>query len=201
MSEKNDSTNETRLRILEAALETVFQEKISGTSIGRIADQAGVSKGHLNYYFATKQALLAELLLYLLDKFLQDREPVLSDPDLAVGEKLSKFFEQKITFIEEKRFQYVLYDYWAQGTTDQVLQQTLRDSYVKWRSDINRVIQQGIDQGVWHTDHKELIAPLLIAILDGAALQYMLDPQAFDLEGFMRFAQTMIETALSCGNQ
>ena len=197
MNNQDDQQNETRTRILEAALETIFEEKISGSPISLIAEKANVSKGHLNYYFATKQELLTNLLDYLLQKFLEDRETNLATPDTPTTEKFDTFYEQKVRFIEEKKFPFVLYDFWVQATVNDSLRDKLCVSYSNWRNDINGVIDEGYNSGAFTAEKKELFAPFLVSILEGATIQYMIDPEAFDLDAFFEFSKTIIEKALT----
>lgn len=55
------TSSQNRQRLVEAALALFEQRGYHGTSIGDVAEQADLAKGHVSYYFATK----AELLEYV----------------------------------------------------------------------------------------------------------------------------------------
>lgn len=56
--------------ILEAALEVFARQGFRGATLDQIAEAAGLSKPNLLYYFASKEAIHAELLTGLLDMWL-----------------------------------------------------------------------------------------------------------------------------------
>lgn len=59
-----------RKAILEAALEVFSAQGFRGATLDQIAAEAGLSKPNLLYYFASKEAIHAELLAGLLDIWL-----------------------------------------------------------------------------------------------------------------------------------
>ena len=54
-------SEQTRLLILEAAVDAVNTYGVRGASLGRIAEQAGVTRGCLQYYFMTTEEVLIAL--------------------------------------------------------------------------------------------------------------------------------------------
>ena len=91
----------------------------------------------------------------------------------------------------------MLFDFWVQSTADEAMREKLCLSYRNWRSDINGVIDEGYKSGAFTSENKDLFAPFLVAILEGATIQYMIDPDAFDLETFFAFSKEIIEKALT----
>jgi AcrR family transcriptional regulator len=57
--------SETRRRILDTALGLFNQEGLARVGVRDVARQAGISAGNLSYHFATKDALVAALVLEL----------------------------------------------------------------------------------------------------------------------------------------
>jgi AcrR family transcriptional regulator len=55
------ATRETQLRILQAALELFNEHGTAAVSSHRIAEHCGISKGNLQYHFATKTAIIFAL--------------------------------------------------------------------------------------------------------------------------------------------
>lgn len=62
---------ENRKAILEAALEVFSTHGFRGATLDRIAEVAGLSKPNLLYYFASKEAIHADLLEGLLDTWIE----------------------------------------------------------------------------------------------------------------------------------
>lgn len=72
-----------------------------GTSIATIAEQAGLSKQNLMYYFPTKQALYERVLDGVLDDWLA-RMATLADPDQEPRDMLRAYIQAKLRFSREQ---------------------------------------------------------------------------------------------------
>lgn len=59
--------NTTKLEIVQVAAKLFMKRGYSATSIKAIADNLGISTGHLTFYFPTKEMLLAKLVDMLCD--------------------------------------------------------------------------------------------------------------------------------------
>ncbi len=93
-----DPDSETRERILDAA-HTVFLKK--GTANSRtqeIADQAGINKALLHYYFGTKSALADAVFERALGTIAPLIFGILADPNRSLEEKVNDVVREQIAF-------------------------------------------------------------------------------------------------------
>ena len=58
-------SEQTRLLILEAAVESIDRHGIRGANLARVAEIAGVTRGCLQYYFMTSEEILIALVRYV----------------------------------------------------------------------------------------------------------------------------------------
>jgi TetR/AcrR family transcriptional regulator len=72
-----------------------------GASIATVADNAGLSKQNLMYYFPTKQALYERVLDNVLDDWLE-RMDHLADPEREPGDMLRAYIQAKLRFSREQ---------------------------------------------------------------------------------------------------
>jgi TetR/AcrR family transcriptional regulator len=72
-----------------------------GASIATVADNAGLSKQNLMYYFPTKQALYQRVLDDVLDEWLERMEH-LADPEQDPREVLRTYIQAKLRFSREQ---------------------------------------------------------------------------------------------------
>lgn len=72
-----------------------------GASVAAIADNAGLSKQNLMYYFPTKQALYQRVLDDVLDDWLERMER-LADPDQEPQDVLRSYIQAKLKFSREQ---------------------------------------------------------------------------------------------------
>lgn len=92
------SEQETRDRILGAA-DRVFTRK--GTASGRtqeIADEAGVNKALVHYYFGTKAALADAVFARALGTLVPRIFGILADPARSIDQKVSAIVKEQIDF-------------------------------------------------------------------------------------------------------
>ena len=61
-------SEQTRLLILEAAVESINQYGIRGANLARVAEIAGVTRGCLQYYFMTSEDILIALARYVAQR-------------------------------------------------------------------------------------------------------------------------------------
>ncbi|MCO5972784.1 TetR/AcrR family transcriptional regulator [Actinoallomurus soli] len=90
---------QSRRRILEAAL-TLFAERgFEGATISQIAERAGVARGLVSYYFPAKEELLHELLGQALDGLLAGTDP--ADGEVTADQRLAGVIDRTLTMARE----------------------------------------------------------------------------------------------------
>lgn len=81
-------------RILAAALDVFSSEGFSGATIDRIAEQAGMSKPNLLYYFPSKEEIYRALLDRQLESWLQPLRAL--DPEGDPAGEIADYIDRKI---------------------------------------------------------------------------------------------------------
>jgi len=85
----------TRHRLLDAAADVVRTDGVSGLTLERVADVAGVSKGGLLYHFASKQ----ELVVGLLSRTLTNADDTLHSLAAAAAEPTGAFARAYLEYV------------------------------------------------------------------------------------------------------
>ncbi|OQY35668.1 MAG: hypothetical protein B6241_00305 [Spirochaetaceae bacterium 4572_59] len=200
MSQKKDHESSSK-KIMQAALNVIAREKISGTRMRHIAEEAGMSQGILHYYFHTKKELLSKLLDYILLLFRQERHCDFADSDGSSSSKMHAFFEEKKRSIKKREVEYIQFDFWVQGTTDPELREKIQKSYDNWRYNLYEVIEEGVKKGEFRADRVDQVPAMTVSLLMGASVQYLIDESAFLLDAYLVAAEEMILVYLkdNCG--
>jgi TetR/AcrR family transcriptional regulator len=86
--------------IVAEAVRVFAENGYEGASIATVADNAGLSKQNLMYYFPTKQALYQRVLDDVLDEWL-DRMDILADPAQEPRDMLRAYIQAKLRFSRE----------------------------------------------------------------------------------------------------
>lgn len=87
--------------ILAEAVRVFAESGYEGASIATVADNAGLSKQNLMYYFPTKQALYERVLDGVLDEWLE-RMDTLADPEQDPRDVLRAYIQAKLKFSREQ---------------------------------------------------------------------------------------------------
>ncbi len=85
-------------RILDAAHRVFLRRGTAGARTQEIADEAGVNKALVHYYFGTKQALADAVFQRVASVFLPSLFGVLSAPDLPLRERVRQVAERQVAF-------------------------------------------------------------------------------------------------------
>ena len=67
---KPSKREQTRLRVIEAAIDCIYEDGFNAAHTNRIAEAAGVSWGVLQYHFSDKDGLLQAVLDHIFDDFI-----------------------------------------------------------------------------------------------------------------------------------
>jgi TetR/AcrR family transcriptional regulator len=94
--------------ILAVAVRVFAESGYNGASIGAIAEQAGISKQNLLYYFPTKQGLYERVLDDTLDDWLE-RMAILADDARDPGDVLRAYIAAKLRFSRERPWESRVY--------------------------------------------------------------------------------------------
>ena len=97
------SDTSTEEKILSAAREIFFQKGFSGARMQDIADEAGINKALLHYYFRSKEKLFETIFREAFEKLVPRIIEVFSS-DLPFFDKIRAFCEAYVTMAMENPF-------------------------------------------------------------------------------------------------
>ncbi|MDT8436204.1 MAG: TetR family transcriptional regulator [Gemmatimonadota bacterium] len=92
----------TEARIFDAALHVFARKGRDGARMQEIADEAGIHRGLLHYYFRSKDRLYREVFTYLFRQFMASIEATL-EPGLPFPEMLRRFIEHYIDYLRDRQ--------------------------------------------------------------------------------------------------
>ena len=183
------SGKETCQKILDATLEVIAREKISGTRMHLIAKEAGMIQSNLHYYYPTKNDLLIALLDDLQDKFSTNRRKVVNLEEQSFLENFQAILaEKKADILQNQKLDYVQFDYWVQGTVNPEIRATLQKTFDIWRNDIAKVFAQGRLESEQARKVLPMLPYLMVSLMMGASMQYLIAEGQFDLDAYFDIA-------------
>ena len=174
-----------RSEILEAAMTVFAQKGFHRSKMEEVAVAAKIGKGTIYEYFTSKRQLLQALHGYMLGKLKEYYAEKLKDIE-EPPEIIRRFLAAALaSFREWEPFFYVFCDVWAEaGRAEQqsLLRMQLREAYKSSIDELVVVVEAGVAGGFFQCDQPRLAAEHILACVDGLALHYLYDEQAFDLD-------------------
>jgi TetR/AcrR family transcriptional regulator len=100
MVNKDRSTEE---RILEAAKKVFIKQGMAGARMQDIADEAGINKALLHYYFRSKEKLFETIFAEVAHRFLPQVSSIFNS-DMSIYEKIKAFCQEYMEYILKNPF-------------------------------------------------------------------------------------------------
>jgi len=182
-------------KILDATLEVVANNKISGTRMHLIAKEAGMSQSNLHYYYPTKSDLLISLMDDLQKRFSEKRIESVDLENKSIMENIKGLFKEKQDdILNHKKVDYAQFDFWVQGTVNPEIRKKFQDSFNEWRENIKMVLLK--ENNSITEESLQMLPFIMVSIMMGASMQYLIDEQKFDLKEYFTFAEKIIKNII-----
>lgn len=186
--------------IVQAAMRVLARQGYARTSLMDIAKEAGMSKGAVHYHFPTKEALMGVVLQSACEavtKRTLDAWQEGDHPLEALRASLHELWDVRATRTDEAT---VVADLLAQSLHDEKLRPPLAEYY---RFAVNQVrehlTQQLAEGGMQTRIPPETMARLLHALLDGLLMQFIVDPEALDVDRVLDSLQVLALSLIEFG--
>lgn len=159
------SKNNKRSKILEAAAYVVQSDGILNLTLEAAAKKAGVSKGGLLYHFPSKDALVAGMVQYLMQNYIDSIGKNADQDTLQHGRWTRSFI--KGTFEQSNPDKHMDAGLMAAAVINRDLLKPIQDAYEQWQDHIDddgldpinaTILRLAVD-GLWFSELFEL-APL-----------------------------------------
>jgi TetR/AcrR family transcriptional regulator, repressor for uid operon len=170
-------SEETRARILAAALKCFARSGYQAAGVAEICAEAGVSKGALYHHFKTKQEIFLTLLYGWLDEIdagllrtRQSGEPV-DQALIHMAEHIQGIFQDADGRLP------MFIEFWAQAIHDPAVWQATIEPYRRYQRYFADMLREGIAEGSLRELDPDAAARTLVSLAVGLLLQGVLDPQ------------------------
>jgi AcrR family transcriptional regulator len=167
--------DESRERVLRAALEVIAARGFNASRLADVAEQAGVSPALVVYYFKTKDTVLTEAIRLgerswyeAVDRRLQDRERAVDRLEEVVA--MTCFAEDGLGEPWS-----LWLDLWAQSVHHRDVGAVRHEFDAQWRQTIRDLVADGQRRGEFRKADPDDFAVALSALLDGFAIQIALE--------------------------
>ena len=169
----------TEEAILQATMRLLATRGIQGTSLDLLADEVGVAKSSILWHFGSKEELLLRVAERVLDEVARGPvQKILALPSFEERAEASwHFFSETLRQNPELR-RVMLYLIFESVES----RPELRARHQQLYRGIREMYETGLRGVVPDAAQRRRLAVLSVAALDGIFLQWLLDPEAIDLD-------------------
>ncbi|MGD8752817.1 MAG: TetR/AcrR family transcriptional regulator [Anaerolineales bacterium] len=182
MSPRPDVSEKRKNQILDAAMSVFARLGFNHARMDDIAQEAGLSKGSLYWYFESKDDIIINILDNLIGREIDLMKEAI-DSDLPTKERLLSFTELVIADLERmKPLLPILFEFWSLLARRKIVQRTVNRYYHSYMDAIIPIIEQGIKTGEFRSVDSEEVGIALGAIFEGTILLWAYAPEMVSLK-------------------
>lgn len=177
-----------RQKIVDVAGRLFVKKGVGRTSLADIARELGISKGTLYYYYSTKNDLIFDITAHHMRQITDDLFALMDagNGETSLGEVLTMLVE---TILNAKtRSMLHLHLIREAMTGNHALQERFEKTYQEWFA----LTIEGFEKIIPDGKEFAILAPILVAALDGFVIQSTLGVQRVRVADIVRVLERMI---------
>jgi AcrR family transcriptional regulator len=174
VSPRPSIAEERRPQITQAAIRVIAERGFDRMRLSDVAQAAGVSIGTVQHYFGSREAVLVAAFRHVHADALRRWHAAAESTD-DPWDRLVAIVDSAIDASYRERWA-VWLDYWTVSQRDARMRRDSADLHAAWMAPVVRAIDEGTAAGGFRPlGPAEDVADRLIALMDGLALQLLLD--------------------------
>jgi AcrR family transcriptional regulator len=173
MTQRRTKGAERELSVVTAAAELIAEDGLTQLRMADVADRAGMSVGHVTYYFPSKTGLLVRAIQLSEESFQQQvRQALLAHED--PWDRLTVLIELAGASGPSDPGWLLWFEVWASAAVDPELAEVQRELDGWWRRQRAEVIDYGLTRGSFVAADSNRAVSVLAALTDGLSVQLTL---------------------------
>lgn len=187
MARSTGDKRQPRERALEAAMDAIAELGLARLRMEDVGRRAGMSPGHILYYFRSKQRLLLETLRWSEDRLAEQRAGALAAHPRAV-ERLRCFVALYLPEAPRQANWMLWLQAWALSVESAEVSQLMSELNERWQRDLRGIVQLGIGRREFASVDVADFAREFQMYLDGLSLHMVADMPPIDHDRAVRLA-------------
>jgi AcrR family transcriptional regulator len=161
---------ERRRQVLEAAREAIAEVGLADLRLAHVAERAGMSTGHVLYYFGTRDRILAEVLKWSEAELAERRSTEMTSLSSAPA-RLWRFVDLYVATRHDDPAWTLWLDVMTSAARDREIAQLAGAIVRDWQNDLERIVREGIAAGVFRPVDPRSFTEWFLSLMDGLSLQ------------------------------
>lgn len=187
---------ERREQILGAAHNVALKSGIDGVTLRAVAAEAGLSHGLVVFYFKRKDLLIDAVL----DRALMNTAQLHIPGEVAriahPTDRLSALVQEELARqVRDPRGMRLFFEYWAMGVRQPAIRLRVSAALERYRAAFRAVAEEMLahEAPLGTQLNADGLAAVAVSLINGFAVQAMLDPEGFDTEAYLAAVQGLVE--------
>lgn len=160
-------------------MDTIAERGMAGLRMADVGRRAGMSPGHILYYYRSKQRLLLETLRWSDDRLAAQRARELPALETA-RERLTRFITIYLPSGTTHPEWLLWLQAWALGAEVAEAADVTAELNARWAGDLAALVRFGSENGEFAPVDAQRFSEEFIAVLDGLSLHVLHDTPALD---------------------
>ncbi len=186
---------ETRARILGAAVRRFSITGYDAASVDDICAEAGVSKGAFYHHFPTKQAIFLALMQDWLAMIEMGMGAVHKETVPETLITMTNLLPGVFAAAEDRLPMFL--EFWLQASRDKTVWKAVIAPYRHYQEHFARLVEDGITEGSLKPTDPRVAAQVILSLAVGLVLQGVLDPHGADWEKTARESMQILMNGLA----
>ena len=188
-------SEETRARILDAAVRRFAVAGYDAASVDDICAEAGVSKGAFYHHYPTKQAIFLALMQGWLGMIDLGMNAVRKETVPETLVQMTNLLPGVFAAAEDRLPMFL--EFWLQASRDEKIWNAVIAPYRHYQEYFSKLIEDGISEGSLKPTDPHVAAQVIVSLAVGLVLQGVLDPHGADWEKTARESMKILMNGLA----
>ena len=177
--------NISKQTIINATMNLINEKEVENISLSDIAQEVGISKGTLFYYYTSKDLIFADIINQYLDNLAAEFLVWIDNGDKDTSmHRLTKYVVE-FGARQTPRGKLHLYLITKALSNEAQFMKLFRDNYINWRN----LLSEKISERVHNKKISEDYATLLLVLIDGIIIQDLAGIQNINIEDLLKFVK------------
>ena len=180
-TKRTASRRQRRQQLIDATMKCIARKGMSGTTLGDVAKEAGLSQGIVNLHFESKENLLNETLRWIADDYKSQFNRTLEKSGPDASSKLHALMELDLRpSILDRRKLAVWFAFWGEVKSRPRYREVCEQSDEYYDEVLNSLCEEIIKDGDYKNISAAAVATVLTSVTNGMWLSYLISPKRFD---------------------